>query len=63
MTCQNVFARIYRLHKSSSTGKVYFLYYLSAGIVQETYKKVAQPIPAAIDSVVDIHMLDLFDGF
>ena len=62
MTCQNVFARIYRLHKSSSAGKVYFLY-LSAGIVQETYKKVAQPILAAIDSIVDIHMLDLFDGF
>ena len=62
MTCKNVFARIYRLHKSSSAGKVYFLY-LSAGIVQEAHKKVAQSGLAAIDSIVDIHMLDLFDGF
>jgi hypothetical protein len=62
ISCQNVVTRVNGLHKSSSTGKVYFIQ-LSAGIVQEADVKVAQPILAALDSVVNIHTSNLRCGF
>ena len=58
ISCQNVVACIDGLDIPGAATMVDLLY-LSAGIVQEADVEVAQPTLAAIDTVVDRHVLDL----
>ena len=62
VSCQNVVASIDSKEKAGTATVVYFLYQIVI-IVQETHKKIAQPTLAAIDSIVDIHMLNFLRGF